>query len=208
MIEPSLFMRVFAAAVFDVAYAASVGNLLNRLWLGKSSTPANERRLRYWLAASSILMLAAIPLQLLLLAAAMVGYPSWSAAWAAVPDVVTTHAGHALVMSFCCVPFLLAFSFIPSALRRNIGISAGIALVLGLTVYRTTFGHSASDGDFTLREFVQLLHLSSIGIWGGGVVIAGLVVVPQLVVTEKPEEVVQFGRRLSRTVTIALIFVV
>jgi len=38
-------------------------------------------------------------------------------------------------------------------------------------------------------------------------VIAGLVVVPQLAVTAKPEEVVQFGRRLSRTVTVALIIV-
>ena len=205
MIEPSLAMRVCAAAVFDVAYAASVGNLLNRLWLGKSNTPANERRLVYWLAACSVLMLVAIPLQLLLLAAAMTGDLSWTLAWSALPDVVTTHSGHTLMMSFCFVPFLLAFSFIPSALRFKTGI--GIALLLGVTVYRAAFGHAASDGDFTIREFVQLLHLSSVGIWGGGVVIAGLVVVPQLAVTAKPEEVVQFGRRLSRTVTVALTIV-
>jgi len=205
MIEPSLSMRVCAAAVLDVAYAASVGNLLNRLWLGRSRTLASERRLRYWLAACSMLMLVAIPLQLLLLAAAMTGDLSWALAWSALPDVVTTHSGHALIMSFCFVPLLLALSFFPFALRGKTGIWTGIALVLGLTVYRTAFGHAAADGDFTLREFVQFLHLSSIGIWGGGVVIAGLVVVPQLAVTAKPDDVVQFGRRLSRTVTIALI---
>lgn len=205
MIEPSLSMRVCAAAVLDVAYAASVGNLLNRLWLGGSRTPASERRLRYWLAACSMLMLVAIPLQLLLLAAAMTGDLSWTLAWSALPDVVTTHSGHALIMSFCFVPLLLALSFFPFALRSKTGIWTGIALVLGLTVYRTAFGHAAADGDFTLREFVQFLHLSSIGIWGGGVVIAGLVVVPHLAVTAKPDDVVQFGRRLSRTVTIALI---
>jgi len=198
-------MRVCAAAVLDVAYAASVGNLLNRLWLGRSRTLASERRLRYWLAACSMLMLVAIPLQLLLLAAAMTGDLSWALAWSALPDVVTTHSGHALIMSFCFVPLLLALSFFPFALRGKTGIWTGIALVLGLTVYRTAFGHAAADGDFTLREFVQFLHLSSIGIWGGGVVIAGLVVVPQLAVTAKPDDVVQFGRRLSRTVTIALI---
>jgi putative copper resistance protein D len=54
---------------------------------------------------------------------------------------------------------------------------------------------------------VQLLHLSSIAIWGGGIVIAGLLVAPHLAITVKPEEVVQFGRRLSRTVTIDLIIV-
>ena len=207
MIEPSLAMRVCAAAVFDVAYAASAGSLLNRLWLGKINTPAGERRLRHWLAACSVLMLVAIPLQLLLLATAMTGDLSWTLAWSALPDVVTTHSGHTLMMSFCFVPFLLSLSFIPSALKFKTGIGIGIALLLGVTVYRTAFGHAASDGDFTLREFVQLLHLSSIAIWGGGIVIAGLVVAPHLAVTVKPEEVVQFGRRLSRTVTIALIIV-
>jgi putative copper export protein len=108
------------------------------------------------------------------------------------------------MMSFCFVPFLLSLSFIPPAFKFKTGIGIGIALLLGLTVYRTAFGHAASDGDFTLREFVQFLHLSSIAIWGGGIVIAGLVVVPHLAVTVKPEEVVQFGRRLSLTVTIAL----
>lgn len=197
-------MRVCAAAALDVAYAASAGNLLNLLWLGRSNTPAIERRLRYWFATSSMLMLVAIPLQLLLLAAVMTGDLSWTLAWSALPDVVTTHSGRALIVSFCFVPFLLALSFVPSALRSKTGTWTGIALVLGLTAYRTAFGHAASDGDFTLREFVQFLHLSSIGIWGGGVVIAGLVVVPQLAVIAKPEDVVQFGRRLSRTVTIAL----
>ena len=38
--------------------------------------------------------------------------------------------------------------------------------------------------------------------------IAGLVVAPHLAITVKPEELVQFGRRLSRTVTIALIIVI
>ena len=55
-------------------------------------------------------------------------------------------------------------------------MSVGIALAI--TAYRTALGHAVSDGDFTLREFAQHLHLSSIAIWGGGVVIARLVVVP------------------------------
>ena len=47
--------------------------LLNRLWLGRSNTPASEGRLRPWLAACSLLMLVAIPMQFVLLAASMTG---------------------------------------------------------------------------------------------------------------------------------------
>jgi putative copper resistance protein D len=207
MIEPSLPMRVCAAAASDVAYAASAGTLLNRLWLGVSNTPASERQLRHWLMVCSLLMLFAIPLQVLLLAASMTGDLSWRLAWSALPDVLTTYSGHTLVMSFCFVPCLLAVSIFPPAFRNKAGIWIGIALVIGIAVYRAGFGHAASDGNFTLREMVQFLHLSSIAIWGGGVAIAGLVVAPQLAVAAGPEEVVQFGRRLSRTVTIALVIV-
>ena len=207
MIESSLPMRVCAAAALDVAYAASAGTLLNRLWLGGSNTPAGERQLRHWLMVCSLLMLFAIPLQVLLLAASMTGDLSWRLAWSALPDVLTTYSGHTLVMSFCFVPCLLAVSIFPPAFRNKAGIWIGIALVIGIAVYRAGFGHAASDGNFTLREMVQFLHLSSIAIWGGGVAIAGLVVAPHLAVAAGPEEVVQFGRRLSRTVTIALVIV-
>ena len=209
MIEPSLTMRVCAAALFDVAYAASGGCLLNLLWLGRRSTPVSEKRLAQWLAVGSALMLVAIPPQLLLLAAAMTGDLSWTLAWSASPDVLTTHAGHSLIASFCFVLLLLALSLIPSTMKNQAGICAGIApLLLGVTVFRAAFGHAASDGDFTLREFVQILHLSSIAVWGGGVVVAGMVVVPQLSGTVEPEAVLRYAKRLSSTVTIALIVVV
>ena len=208
MLEPSLPMRVCAAATFDVAYAASAGTLLNRLWLGGSITSASDGRLRHWLTGCSLLMLVAIPTQLVLLAASMTGDLSWKLAWSSLPDVVTTHAGHVLTVSFCFVPFLLVSSVFSSAFSRRVGTWTGIAFVLGITVYRAALGHAASDGDFTLRELVQFLHLSSIATWGGGVAIAGLVAVPQLAATAKSEEVIQFGRRLSHTVTIALIVVV
>ena len=208
MLEPSLSMRVCAAAAFDVVYATSAGTLLNRLWLGRSITSVNERRLRHWLTVCALLMLVAIPTQLLLLAASMTGDLSWKLAWSSLPDVVTTHAGRALAVSFCFVPFLLVSSAFSSAFSRRVGTWIGIAFVLGITVFRAALGHAGSDGDFTLRELIQFLHLSSIATWAGGVVIAGVVVVPQLAATAKSEEVIQFGRRLSHTVTIALIVVV
>lgn len=169
-----------------------------------SSTPASDKRLRHWLIGCSVLMLVAIPSQLILLAASMTGDLSWKIAWSSLSDVVTTHAGHAVMMGFCFVPFLLALSLLPAAFRRSAGTWMGIALILGITAYRATLGHAASDGDFTLRELVQFFHLSSIAVWAGGVAIAGLVVVPHLQGRADPEEVIPFARRLSSTVTIAL----
>lgn len=201
-------MRVCSAAAFDVACALSAGTLLNRLWLGGSSKPASNERLRHWLISCSVLMLVAITSQLILLAASMTGDLSWKLAWSSLSDVLTTHAGHAVTMSFCFVPFLVALSLLPAIFRRSAGPWTGIALILGITAYRATLGHAASDGDFTFRELVQFLHLSSIAVWAGGVAIAGLVVVPRLAGGPHPEEIIPFGRRLSRTVTIAVVFVV
>lgn len=138
----------------------------------------------------------------------MTGDLSLGLAWSSLSDVVTTHAGHAVTMSFCFVPLLLSLSFLPGAFRRGAGAWSGIVLILGLTAYRSALGHAASDGDFTFRELVQFLHLSSIAVWAGGVAIAGLVVFPQLGRSSDPEQAIQFGRRLSLTVTIALVVVV
>ena len=208
MFEPSLPLRVCAAAAFDVACALSAGTLLNRLWLGDGRSLAGDRRLRLCLAGCSLLMLAAVPLQLILLAGSMTGDLSWGLAWSSLPDVVTTHAGHAVVMSFCFLPLLLLLSLLPSAFSRRTGVWMGITLVLGITASRAMLGHAAADGDFTLRELIQFLHLSSIAVWGGGVAIAGLVVVPHLAETSHTEAVIGLGKRLSRTVTIALFVVV
>lgn len=69
-------------------------------------------------------------------------------------------------------------------------------------------GHAAADGDFTLREAMQFLHLSSIAIWCGGILVAGLATLPMLASREEENEVEQFGRRLSLTVTFAFAIVV
>lgn len=207
MTEAFFTMRVFAAALFDVAFAASAGCLLCHLWLVGSGGSAMERILRRWLAVCGAIMLIVVPLQMYLLAAGMTGDSSWSAAWVAMPDVAATHSGRAMLMSFGLVPFLFILSCISSAMRRRGGISIGIALAFGIAVCRAPIGHSGADGDFSFREFMQVLHISSIAVWAGGVLIAGFLVVPHFNAAGDPGRVVSFLRRLSRTVTLSLIAV-
>jgi putative copper resistance protein D len=198
-------MRIFAAALSDVAYAALVGVLLNRLWLGRSVIC--DRRLCICLRACSVILLVDIPLQFALLSASMIGDTSWADAWHAIPDVADTHSGRVMMASVCLVPFLLAFTFFSNSLKKRRNILIGLALFLALIACRAPIGHSASDGDFTLREGIPFLHLSSIATWGGGILVAGLITIPQLAPVE-PDSLEQFGRNLSRTVTIALSIVI
>lgn len=205
---PELFptMRICAAALSDVAYAALAGVLLNRLWLGRISLC--NQRLRSCLSACSAILLLTLPLQFLLLSASMTGDTSWTDAWHAMPDVAATHSGHALIAGFCFIPCLFLFSLFPASLKTARSVLIGIGLEAGFLACRAFNGHAASDGDFTLREGIQFLHLSSISVWGGGIIIAGLIIVPYLASTVEPDEVAQFGKRLSQTVTVALAIVI
>jgi len=199
-------MRICAAALSNVASAALAGVLFNRIWLGGMGNCI--RQLRTVLRVCSAVLLLDVPLQFVLLSASMTGDSSWTDAWHAMPDVATTHSGRALILTFCFVPFLPVFSFFSSALEKAKGIVTGMALVAGLFACRALSGHAASDGDFTLREGMQFLHLASIAAWGGGILIAGLIVVPHLASNIGSVDIIQFGKRLSQTVTIALVAVV
>jgi putative copper resistance protein D len=199
-------MRICAAALCDVANAALAGVLLNRLWLGR--TGICNRRLRICLSVCSIALLVDIPLQFLLLSASMTGDSSWADAWHAVPDVAATHSGRALILGFCFVPCLAVFSFFPACLEKTRSVVIGIGFLIGLIACRALCGHAASDGDFTFREGVQFLHLSSIAIWGGGILVAGLITVPHLASAAELDDMAQFGKRLSQTVTVALAIVI
>jgi copper resistance protein D len=159
------------------------------------------------IVCSSVLMLD-FPLQYLLLSASMTGDTSWRDAWGAMPDVAATHSGRAIIMSFCFVSFLFLFSLWPASLKRTRSILIGIAFAVAFMASRALHGHAASDGDFTLREGIQFLHLSSIATWGGGILVGGLITVPHLASAAKPDDLVKFGKRLSRTVTVALAVVI
>lgn len=199
-------MRLCAAALIDLAFAVMAGALLNRLWLGKPSLC--DRRLRVCVSLSAILLLIALPLQFLLLSASMIGDTSWRDAWQAMPDVAGTHAGHALLIGSCFVPCLLLLSQFPSAVAKRKGIFLGLSFEAALLACRAFNGHAASDGDFSLREAVQFSHLVSIATWAGGIIVAGIITVPRLVSAGRLEDLMQFGKRLSQTITVALAIVI
>jgi putative copper resistance protein D len=220
--------RALAASIFDLAFAVAFGCLLAVLWL-RPGTDArrSERReltpdrplqadrthsrypseplyftlLRRTLTLCAAAMLLVLPVQLWLLTASMVGSSSTPEIRSALRDVLTaTHAGRVLMPDFACALLLFAVSF-P---RRRAGAYAALAIAFTLAAFRSASGHAASNGNFSRGELVQFLHLTSIAIWAGAVMVAGLLVLPRLT---DLEEATRFGRRLSGAATVAIVVV-
>jgi len=53
-------------------------------------------------------------------------------------------------------------------------------LVALLLLFHSATGHASVEGDFTRAELLQLLHLSGMALWTGGVIVSGLFVAPRL----------------------------
>jgi putative copper resistance protein D len=204
-----LLPRAVVASLFDIGMAGLIGVSLARLWLncgveGESIILA----LRRAFLVCAALMVSTLPLQLWLLTATMVGSSSAGEVARQLMDVLMqTHAGRVLIPDFALSFLLLLVSAIPSLARRRSGIFLGIAQAVTLLVFRSASGHAAADGDFTVSELVQFLHLASICAWAGGVMIAGAIVLPRLISLNRVDEITDFGRRLSRTSSVAVLFV-
>ena len=196
--------RIAAQMAADLAGAAVAGTLLSALWLGRSLDAEAATKLRRCFLLASALQLASLLATLLLIAAIMSDAPTWAAVRAALPDVLSTEAGHTLALTCCGAAPLLALALVPSMLRKPALRLTALALTGLLAALRTPLGHASVDGPWSLREAVQLIHLISIQVWGGGVLIAGLFTVPALLMEGRADAALAFAQRLSRTVTIAL----
>lgn len=71
---------------------------------------------------------------------------------------------------------------------------------------RSATGHAADQGDFTLPEFMDWLHLLAAGVWGGGLLAVSLAVFPAAgrEADAGPLPLAQMARRLSTVATTAL----
>jgi putative copper export protein len=192
--------------------------MLSMLWLQREvhhEAPVG-RGLRWTLLGCSIVMVAALPCQAWLTAATMLGSASPADVWPQMKDVLTgTHAGRVLVPDFALAIALLcvaawgraAWGLADGGRRLWLWSELGLAVLLG--AMRSASGHAASDGDLSLRELVQFVHLMATAVWAGGVMLAGWLVLPRLrrAGAAALEQVTGFGRRLSLAATWGVVLV-
>jgi putative copper resistance protein D len=215
-----LLPRALVAFLFDAGFAGALGAMLCLLWLRRDESVALAeqslvgRRIRWPLLGCAMGMVAALPCQAWLTTATMLGSASAADVWPQLKDVLTaTHAGRVLVPDFALAVALLGAAAWAAAVGgrarggRRLWLWGGLALAVLLGAMRSASGHAAGDGDFSLRELVQFVHLMATAVWAGGVMLAGWVVLPRLRCAASLEPVTHFGRRLSLAATWAVVLV-
>jgi putative copper resistance protein D len=201
--------RSVAAAFFDAAFAGASGLVIARLWLARDSEEKLANSLQRKAIVCAVSMLVALSAQALLSTATMIGSSRFAAIHAQFVDVMTgTHAGRALLCNGAIAFLLLTMAPIRRMWQSRTGTASLLTVLAILAATRAATGHPAADGDFTLPELVQFVHLASIAIWSGGVIAAGFLVLPQLLRDHQLDAMAQFTRRLSQTVTVALLLIV
>jgi putative copper resistance protein D len=203
MNETLMGISVLATALFDWSLALATGVSLAAYWLrGGPAFAAHIPRIR----SAALLMVIALVAQFYLMVAMMTGQAGLGAVLGAAPLVATTHAGK-VALSTLAVAVLLLVMDCRKRLRTP-GVSAllGAFLVTLLLVLHSATGHAAVDGDFTVAELFQLLHLAGMALWTGGVIVSGLFVVPRLAASAQRVDVA-YLQSLSRvsTYTVAVV---
>jgi putative copper resistance protein D len=208
--ENFLFLpRGLAAALSDISFAAIFGLVIASLWMQSDGEERLHVRLRGGLQICTAAMLLALIAQTYLLTATMTGSSGLTAVWGQCAGVMTgTHAGRVLLCSGCVTLALIGLLVVQRKWQLRVQTWTLLTGLVVLAAIRAATGHPAADGDFTLAEFVQCIHLLSIATWAGGIIAAGFFVVPALLRAQQDEAIVAFLRPLSRTVAIALVLVV
>ena len=195
------FSNVSVVFLFDATFALVLGVLLTDAWM--SSAVAQSLLIRRPLWALSGMLVAGHLLRPWFVAASMTGSSQFLTALAAVPDVLTaTRQGKLWLAGLAIIIFLVAALL--SWLRRTAPWLVA-ALLLLLAAVKAASGHPADEGDFTLVEVSQLVHVLGTSIWAGAVIVSGFTVVPYLIRTTDAAAVRRYASGLSGVVTWALV---
>src|SRR6185369_15215450 len=162
----------------------SIGVLVCRLWVLEDSAVSRRNLLaRMWrlLGIAAAAMIASSISDLLVRAAEMSGQPL-SNVFSVLPTVVLrTHLGHIWLIRIAA---LLVLSIALRAGRRHLESRAFMFFMLGLlaiiSMTKSASGHASDAGDFSVAEIMDWLHLMAASIWGGGLFVLAIAILPDL----------------------------
>ncbi|QHN04513.1 hypothetical protein FTO74_14940 [Granulicella sp. WH15] len=214
---PILFLSILLSTLTDATFALMVGLLLADHWL---AVPAflsvqhtfSERSARRLMLALIFLLILAHLARPWFLASSMSGSSSFRDNIALIPSILSsTHQGKLWYINSCAIVLLLLATLARPSLRGSIRWrSRSIITILALALIaavKAASGHAADDGDFTLMESVQVLHILATAVWSGSILVSGFFVLPLLVRRVRPDAIWSYGEQLSRFATYAVITV-
>jgi len=194
-----LALHVLANGVVDVAFSLSLGALAAFTW--KTLPATYGRKLFVLIGLAALLIAAAQPVQLVVLTAGMTGAASFAELTPQFGDVLSTHAGWILLPQAIAATVAAAVALIPFPRRLQLTL-VGVSL-FALSLFRSASGHAASDGNYSLREVAQWIHLVATAVWAGGVIVSAWLL-PSFRDTELQHA---NGSRLSTQSATAIVFI-
>jgi putative copper export protein len=183
------FFHVIPEWVELVSLAFCIGALVCRLWvLAPSASPElpdqeNLLALMWRLFGIGIAaMIASSVVNLLMRASEISGRPL-SDVFSVLPVVMfRTHLGRVFLVRIGVLILLLLTLMAAGRYRNSRGLPAFmlcIALVISMT--ESASGHASDKGDFSIPEITDWLHLMASSVWGGGLLVLSVVILPALV---------------------------
>jgi copper resistance protein D len=212
--SPVPALNILVAVLADSGYALLIGALLAARWLGVSADPGESAvngvaadwgaRLRRLRISCLVVLVTTHLVRPWFVASSMSGATQFREVLALVPTILTsTRQGGLWYANSAALTTLAAAQFF----RRGRAASVAwieIAALCALAATKAASSHASEEGDFTLAEISQFLHLLATSVWAGAIVVSGLFVVPRLAVLAGASALWTYGGRLSKTVTWAL----
>lgn len=201
-------LNAIASILGDIAYVVFIGVLFAQRWLAAPAFLPVLPRLRSIVNRRGLLA----PLALLgfahlvkpwFVASSMSGSTNFRENLLLVPSILSsTHAGKL----WCLGSFaILVLTFLIA--RSNRGVIwqwFAIGAICLLAFIKAGSSHAADEGDFTLTEMLQTVHILATATWAGPILLSGFAVLPNLVRTIPPALVWEYGKRLSRVATCSI----
>jgi putative copper resistance protein D len=200
--------RFLAAATADIAYTGAFGFVLVGLWLRYEREADLHRQLRRGVLGCTFALLLALTAQSFVLTATMAGSTDLASIRDQFFSVMTaTHAGCVLLCECVLTLLFVGLLFTLYGRQTRAGAWRLLTLLILLAATRAATGHASADGNFSLPEFVQFVHIVSTAVWAGCILAAGFVVLPAMLQAKRSDATARFARTLSRAVTIALLLI-
>ncbi len=183
------FIHIIPGWLELVSLAFCIGVLVCSLWVLTASARSESSPQRSILASlwrlfgiCLAVMIVSTVAELLVRAAEMSGEPV-SMVFPVLPTVIfRTHAGRVWLVRIAAI-ILLSIALKAGRRHRDsrglLLFMLGFAVVISMT--ESASGHASDKGDFSLPEIIDWFHLIASSIWGGGLLVLSVVILPELV---------------------------
>jgi len=187
------WLRVLTTILADGSFALAVGVLLAGAW--------GANGLRRFSTVALAFLAGCYLVRPWFLAESMSGSTGLRETLGLVPDVLSSTRQGALWYAGGVVIVILLVAHVAWPSRPAIQLVA----LSALAATKAASTHASEAGDWSVAELAEFLHLAATAVWAGAILVSAWFVVPLLTRCEGPDALWKYGRRLSRTVTYALL---